>query len=221
MSVQLPRLYFLDISGPFVSHHCCIDTCMAHAAHHQILHRMNVLLCCCHCGAAVLLPLRCCCAATVVQFTPAEWLGLSRWWCPSITFTGTSAYGFNPANGRINRHVDTWDSIQQQRFFSMEAFGDFWAQLLAPYLTPPLQSPRYTLLRHVWCFVACNRRSGHALIRSQSLHHNIDVDWLMSFRFICLAVPHPFLASPAVICLRPRAISELFLGPPRRDTFCC
>jgi hypothetical protein len=27
---------------------------------------------------------------------------------------GTSTYVFNPKNGRINRHIDTWDSIQNQ-----------------------------------------------------------------------------------------------------------
>lgn len=61
--------------------------------------------------------------------------------------TGTSMYGFNPANGKINRHIDTWDSIQNQQFFSFEAFGDFWKQLLQTYTTPALQTPDYTLLR--------------------------------------------------------------------------
>ena len=30
---------------------------------------------------------------------------------------GTSVYGFNPQTGRICRHIDTWDSIDNQQFF--------------------------------------------------------------------------------------------------------
>ena len=61
---------------------------------------------------------------------------------------GTSAYGFNPATGRINRHVDTWDSVANQKFFSAEAFGDFLRQLGQRHLTPQgLEAPRYALLR--------------------------------------------------------------------------
>jgi uncharacterized membrane protein len=56
-------------------------------------------------------------------------------------------YGFNPANGRINRHIDTWDSVSNQQFFSWEAFGDFWKQLLQTFTTPALESPSYTLLK--------------------------------------------------------------------------
>lgn len=66
---------------------------------------------------------------------------------PSIQTPGTSAYGFNPASGRINRHVDTWDSITNQQYFSLEAFGDFFKQLLQPYTTPALGTPTYTLLK--------------------------------------------------------------------------
>uniref|UniRef100_A0A383WAA1 SOUL heme-binding protein n=1 Tax=Tetradesmus obliquus TaxID=3088 RepID=A0A383WAA1_TETOB len=82
-----------------------------------------------------------------MKFTPAQALGVSKWWSPVITFTGTSMYGFNPANGRINRHIDTWDSVANQQFFSWEAFGDFWKQLLQTFTTPALESPKYTLLK--------------------------------------------------------------------------
>ncbi|KAF8066298.1 heme-binding-like protein [Scenedesmus sp. PABB004] len=87
-----------------------------------------------------------------MKFTPAAALGLSRWWDPVITFTGTSTYGFNPATRRINRHIDTWDSIANQDFFSTEAFADFFRQLLATRRTPPLAGPRYTLLRRAPSF---------------------------------------------------------------------
>jgi hypothetical protein len=61
---------------------------------------------------------------------------------------GTSAYGFNPANGRINRHIDTWDSVANQKFFSLEAFGDFLRQLTSTATAPKgLETPDYVLLR--------------------------------------------------------------------------
>jgi uncharacterized membrane protein len=64
-----------------------------------------------------------------------------------LLLAGTSMYGFNPANGRINRHIDTWDSVSNQQFFSWEAFGDFWKQMLQTFTTPALESPKYTLLK--------------------------------------------------------------------------
>jgi hypothetical protein len=48
---------------------------------------------------------------------------------PPTPRAGTSTYGFNPANGKINKHIDTWDSITNQKFFSFEAFGDFLRQV--------------------------------------------------------------------------------------------
>ncbi|KAI8464718.1 MAG: SOUL-domain-containing protein [Monoraphidium minutum] len=84
----------------------------------------------------------------VMRFNPARALGLAKFWDPEITFTGTSRYGFNPANGKINRHIDTWDSIQNQKYFSTEAFGDFLGQVRQRYTTPAgLETPAYTLLR--------------------------------------------------------------------------
>jgi hypothetical protein len=42
---------------------------------------------------------------------------------------------------------DTTDSIQNQKYFSFEAFVDFFKQLLQTYTTPALGTPAYTLLR--------------------------------------------------------------------------
>ncbi|GBF94802.1 hypothetical protein Rsub_07974 [Raphidocelis subcapitata] len=83
-----------------------------------------------------------------MRFAPARALGLSKWWDPEITFTGASIYGFNPANGRINRHIDTWDSITNQTYFSIEAFKDFLGQLGQLYTVPSnLETPAFELLR--------------------------------------------------------------------------
>eukprot|EP00877_Chromochloris_zofingiensis_P004288 jgi/Chrzof1/13860/Cz08g15100.t1 len=82
-----------------------------------------------------------------MEFTLSRAVKLNKWWEPVIIFTGTSIYGFNSANGKINRHIDTWDSIQNQQFFSFEAFGDFWRQLLQLYTIPNIETPHYTVLR--------------------------------------------------------------------------
>lgn len=82
-----------------------------------------------------------------MTFTPAAALPTARFWKPTIVFTGTSTYVFNPASGKIYKHIDTWDSIKNQEFFSIEAFIDFFKQLLSFYATPSLETPQYTILR--------------------------------------------------------------------------
>ena len=49
---------------------------------------------------------------------------------PQIVFTGLSTYVFNPATGRIAMHIDVWDSISNNEYFSAEGFLDFLKQLL-------------------------------------------------------------------------------------------
>lgn len=58
---------------------------------------------------------------------------LKRFWDPTLVFTGTSTYVFRPSSGKIYRHIDTWDSVSNQEFFSLEAFMDFFKQLLVFY----------------------------------------------------------------------------------------
>eukprot|EP00967_Tisochrysis_lutea_P070869 scaffold93716_cov22-Tisochrysis_lutea.AAC.1 len=60
---------------------------------------------------------------------------------------GTSTYCFNPANGRINKHIDTWDSINNQEFFSVEAFADVLRQMTDLASTPDgLEQPQYRVI---------------------------------------------------------------------------
>lgn len=49
---------------------------------------------------------------------------------PKLTFTGTSIMGINPETGRFNSHKDTWDAVQQQGFFSLEAFAHMLSQVM-------------------------------------------------------------------------------------------
>ncbi|KAF5840983.1 regulatory factor, effector binding domain-containing protein [Dunaliella salina] len=79
-------------------------------------------------------------------FIPARLLPIP--FKPTLQFTGTSTYGFNPENGRINKHIDTWDSINNQKFFSPEAAADVFRQLTDVKTTPQsLEQPQYRVIR--------------------------------------------------------------------------
>ena len=68
-------------------------------------------------------------------------------WNPVLTFTGTSIMGVNPATGRFNSHKDTWDAIDEQSFFSLQAFAHMLSQVFDLRRTPVgLETPPYTVL---------------------------------------------------------------------------
>jgi hypothetical protein len=46
-----------------------------------------------------------------------------------LVFTGTSKLGVNEDTGRFCSHIDTWDAIQNQEYFSLEAFVHMLGQL--------------------------------------------------------------------------------------------
>ena len=46
-----------------------------------------------------------------------------------LVFTGTSKLGVNPNTGKFCSHLDTWDAIQNQEYFSLEAFLHMLGQL--------------------------------------------------------------------------------------------
>lgn len=41
-------------------------------------------------------------------------------WTPTASFTGTTEYTIDPYNGLIRKHVDKWDSIQDNENLSLE-----------------------------------------------------------------------------------------------------
>ncbi|KAJ7956629.1 SOUL heme-binding family protein [Quillaja saponaria] len=67
-------------------------------------------------------------------------------WKPELVFTGTSVMGINPENGKFCSHVDIWDSIKKNDYFSFEGFLDVIKQLRI-YKTPELESPKYQILK--------------------------------------------------------------------------
>lgn len=67
-------------------------------------------------------------------------------WKPELVFTGTSVMGINPENGKFCSHVDFWDSIEKNDYFSVEGLLDVFKQLRI-YKTPELESPKYQVLK--------------------------------------------------------------------------
>ncbi|GAB2300373.1 hypothetical protein Dimus_034414 [Dionaea muscipula] len=67
-------------------------------------------------------------------------------WNPELTFTGTSIMGINPDTGKFCSHVDFWDSIKSNDYFSVEGLLDIFKQLRI-YKTPDLETPEYQILK--------------------------------------------------------------------------
>ncbi|KAL5200083.1 hypothetical protein ABZP36_021286 [Zizania latifolia] len=67
-------------------------------------------------------------------------------WKPELVFTGLSIMGINPQNLKFCSHVDIWDSIQNNGYFSFEGLSDVFKQLRI-YKTPDIETPNYLILR--------------------------------------------------------------------------
>lgn len=67
-------------------------------------------------------------------------------WNPELVFTGLSIMGVNPKNLKFNSHVDIWDSIQNNEYFSIEGLQDVFKQLRY-YKTPDIETPSYLILK--------------------------------------------------------------------------
>ncbi|KAF8648145.1 hypothetical protein HU200_064998 [Digitaria exilis] len=76
-------------------------------------------------------------------------------WKPELVFTGLSIMGVNPQNLKFNSHVDLWDSIQNNEYFSFEGLMDVFKQLRI-YKTPNIETPNYLILK----------RTAHYEVRS-------------------------------------------------------
>ncbi|GAX81749.1 hypothetical protein CEUSTIGMA_g9177.t1 [Chlamydomonas eustigma] len=79
-------------------------------------------------------------------------MGLELWqlpWKPSVMITGKTFYKVNPDTGIISEHVDTWDALDNNRFFSLEAvqyilrsfLKEYETRYYPSYLVAELQQP--------------------------------------------------------------------------------
>lgn len=71
----------------------------------------------------------------------------SQVWRPEMAWTGVSIMEVNPETGKFCKHVDKWDSIADNSYFSTEGLQDLLRQITQVYQTPDLETPTYTVLR--------------------------------------------------------------------------
>ncbi|KAI3906289.1 hypothetical protein MKW92_004052 [Papaver armeniacum] len=67
-------------------------------------------------------------------------------WKPRLVLTGTSIMHINPENHKFCSHVDIWDSIEQNEYFSIEGLMDVIEQLGIS-MNPDSESPDYQILK--------------------------------------------------------------------------
>ncbi|XP_018484012.1 uncharacterized protein LOC108854841 [Raphanus sativus] len=67
-------------------------------------------------------------------------------WKPELVFTGLSIMVVNPETKRFCSHLDLWDSINNNDYFSFEGLVDVFKQLRI-YKTPDLETPKYQILK--------------------------------------------------------------------------
>lgn len=82
---------------------------------------------------------------------PIQRSPLGRWWWPRLEFTGTTLYGTSAETGLIERHLDTWDSIERQEYFSVEGFRHMLGQIFTLRAPPQFRGPPFTLLKCAPC----------------------------------------------------------------------
>ncbi|CAF2089787.1 BnaCnng74050D [Brassica napus] len=67
-------------------------------------------------------------------------------WKPELVFTGLSIMAVNPETKKFCSHLDLWDSISNNDYFSFEGLVDVFTQLRV-YKTPDLETPKYQILK--------------------------------------------------------------------------
>ncbi|MCL7032282.1 hypothetical protein MKW94_014154 [Papaver nudicaule] len=91
-------------------------------------------------------------------------------WKPRLVVTGTSIMHINPENHKFCSHVDIWDSIEQNEYFSVEG------SRLGISMNLDSESPNYQILKRTsdyevrkYCpFVIIETKGGNELSRSSS-----------------------------------------------------
>ncbi|XP_063949052.1 uncharacterized protein LOC108221534 isoform X1 [Daucus carota subsp. sativus] len=67
-------------------------------------------------------------------------------WKPELIFTGTSVVGINPETHKFCSHEDSWDSINDNEYFSLEGVWDVIKQLWI-YKSPDFDTPKFQILK--------------------------------------------------------------------------
>jgi hypothetical protein len=68
-------------------------------------------------------------------------------WDPRLVFTGITILGYNPDTGKWNKHVDAWDAIQDNEFFSVEGFIFAFSQMFQLHKPPNRFTPEFQIYK--------------------------------------------------------------------------
>merc|ERR1711879_588071 len=65
---------------------------------------------------------------------------------PDVQFTGRSILTVDRKRELFTKHVDEWDSVVNNQYFSLEGLQDLVKQLINFQITPDLDTPHYVTL---------------------------------------------------------------------------
>jgi len=68
-------------------------------------------------------------------------------WRPELKITGESIFTIDPTTGKILKHQDIWDKLDNNNFVSIEGVADIMRSILKVSLKPNLESPEFLLLK--------------------------------------------------------------------------
>ena len=114
-----------------------------------------------------------------------------------LIFTGTSQYEFDLSTEKVVRHSDTWDSIENQEYFSVEGLRDLAGQVANFGQTPDLETPQYVTLK----------RLADYEVRKY--------DSFLVCQVRMMAPTHPFFAHSDALCLCVRFVRRERRVPTR------
>lgn len=88
--------------------------------------------------------------------------------------------------GKFNKHIDYWDAIKNQEFFSLEAFRHVLSQMLSMSKTPDLDGPKFQIMKKMAAYEI--RRYDHPADTFQhgSVDHHMTLPGLLAVRCVVL-----------------------------------
>lgn len=81
--------------------------------------------------------------------------------------------------GKVNKHIDLWDAVRNNKWFSLEAVSHVGSQMGSLMRVPDLESFQYTVLRKTKDYeIRRCVRNAELVCGLSELQHNIQVQQL-------------------------------------------
>lgn len=82
-----------------------------------------------------------------MNFWWLRYLPIKFFWDPRFVFSGITVLGYNPDSGKWNKHVDAWDAIEDNEFFSLEGFIFAFKQMVSVSRPPNRFTPEFQIYK--------------------------------------------------------------------------